>query len=65
MNLRQVCVFLNMIPVNKPEVLVGKAHEKIDAEGRLTDEMTRKFIGDLLVSLADLTRKLAVVRPST
>ena len=65
MNLRQVCVFLNMIPVNKPEVLVGKAHEKIDAEGRLTDEMTRKFIGDLLVSLADLTRKLAAVRPST
>jgi len=65
MNLRQVCVYLNMIPVNKPEVLIGKVHEKIDAEGRLTDELTRKFIGELLVSLADLTRRLAVVRPAT
>jgi chromate reductase len=65
MNLRQLCVFLNMIPVNKPEVLVGKAHEKIDAEGRLTDEATRKFIGELLVSLANLTRTLTAARPAT
>ena len=45
--------------------MVGKAHEKINAEGKLTDEQTRKFIRDLLVSLADLTRKLAPPRAST
>jgi chromate reductase len=58
MALRQVFVFVNLIPVNKPEVLVGRANEKFDAEGRLTDEPTRKFIRELLESLADLTRKL-------
>lgn len=63
MNLRQVCVAVNMIPVHRPEVFVGKANEKIDAEGRLTDETTRKFIRELLVSLADLTHKLAAGRP--
>lgn len=38
---RQVCIFTNMIPMNKPEMLVAKAHEKFDVEGRLTDAETR------------------------
>jgi chromate reductase len=57
LHLRQVCVFTNMHPVNKPEVLVSRAQDKFDAEGRLTDETTRGFIRDLLIALADWTRK--------
>lgn len=58
MHLRQVFVFLDVHPVNKPEVLVSRAHEKFDAEGRLTDEPTRKIVGELLVSLEAWTRRL-------
>jgi len=58
MHLRQVFVGLDVHLVNKPEVLVSRAHEKIDAGGRLTDEPTRKVVRDLLVSLDAWTRRL-------
>src|SRR5712672_324502 len=37
-HLRQTCVFLDMIPLNKPEVFISVAHQKVDAQGRLSDE---------------------------
>jgi chromate reductase len=43
--------FLNMTNVRKPEVFIAKATEKFDPEGRLTDEMTRKMIGQQLEAL--------------
>lgn len=57
-HLRQVCVFLNLLPLNKPEVFVSRAHEKIDATGKLTDDKTRAAIGTLVASLASWTRRL-------
>jgi chromate reductase, NAD(P)H dehydrogenase (quinone) len=35
----------------KPEVFIGAAQTKFDAQGKLTDETTRKFLTDLLVGL--------------
>lgn len=58
MHLRQVLVFLDVHPLNKPEVLVARAHEKIDAEGRVTDERTREAIRSLLEALVGWTRRL-------
>ena len=58
-HLRQSCVFLNMLPINKPEVLIAQAQNKFDAEGRLTDQATRDLIGQLLVALRDWTHRLA------
>ena len=58
MHLRQVCVFCNMFPVNKPEVLVMRAREKFDASGRLIDETARGFVRDLLPALVDWTQRL-------
>lgn len=58
-HLRQVMVFLNMFPLNKPEVMIGKCAEKFDSEGNLTDEKTREFIGKMLVSLVDWTKLLS------
>ncbi|MGH7094019.1 MAG: NADPH-dependent FMN reductase [Stellaceae bacterium] len=58
-HLRQSCVFLDMHPLNKPEVLIGQAQTKFDASGRLTDEAGRGFIRDLLVALERWTRQLA------
>jgi chromate reductase, NAD(P)H dehydrogenase (quinone) len=33
----------------RPEVFIGNAGSKFDAQGKLTDETTRKFLSDLLV----------------
>ena len=54
-HLRQMCVFLNMLPVNKPEVMIGHAQTRFDADGKLTDEATRGLIKQLLESLRDWT----------
>lgn len=37
----------------RPEVFIGNAATKFDAQGRLTDETTRKFLSDLLVGFQD------------
>ncbi len=55
-DLRRCCVFLNMHPLNKPEVLIGQAHTKFDAAGRLTDEAARGFIRDLMAALEGWAR---------
>jgi chromate reductase, NAD(P)H dehydrogenase (quinone) len=57
-HLRQVMVFLNMFPLNQPEVMVGAANERFDAEGKLTDEQTREYVRRLLQSLVDWTRRI-------
>lgn len=57
-HLRQCLVFLNMYPLNQPEVMVASAQDKIDPAGRVTDEQTRKRIADLLAALVAWTRQL-------
>lgn len=41
-HLRQILVFLNMFPINQPEVMIGNAPAHFDKEGNLTDEATRE-----------------------
>ncbi|SDR62726.1 chromate reductase [Rhizobiales bacterium GAS191] len=57
-HLRQTCVFLDMHPINKPEVMIPAAQTKFDANGQLTDEPTRGFIAALLVALRDWALRL-------
>jgi chromate reductase len=57
-HLRQTFVFLNMYPFNRPEVLVTFAQEKFDENGRLKDEMSKKFIKELLEGLVAWTEQL-------
>ncbi|NUN69537.1 MAG: NAD(P)H-dependent oxidoreductase [Bacteroidetes bacterium] len=57
MHLRQVFLFNNMRPVNKPEVFVAQAPSKFDAEGRLTDERTAETIRQQMQALSDLARQ--------
>ncbi|MEA4907139.1 MAG: NADPH-dependent FMN reductase [Anaerolineaceae bacterium] len=56
--LRQVLSAVNLYTVNKPEVLVTKARETFDQNGRLADETARKFYGDLLGELVRFARRL-------
>ena len=57
-HLRQMFVFLNMHPVNGPEVIVTFAQNKFDANGKLIDENTSKFLKQLLQNLTNWTRRL-------
>ncbi len=58
MHLRQVCLFNNMFPVNRPEVFIMQAAKKFDAAGNLVDEPTRGFIRALLEALVEWTHRL-------
>ena len=58
-HLRQVFVFLNMFPINQPEVMIGNATDRFDAEGNMTDETTKKLIRQLLNNLVQWTGRLA------
>lgn len=57
-HLRQMLVFLNMYPLNKPEVMIPFAAEKFDAQGGLKDDKTREKIRELVAALAAWTRRL-------
>lgn len=57
-HLRQSMVWLNMHPLNGPEVMVGAAHERIDAQGVLKDEKTREIIAKQLKALVAWTQQL-------
>jgi chromate reductase len=57
-HLRQIFVYLNVFPVNQPEVMIGNAATRFDADGNLTDDTTRKLIRQLLENLAAWTRRL-------
>jgi chromate reductase len=57
-HLRQMMVFLNMYPINQPEVMIGNAAERFDAEGNLTDDATKEFIRQLLQNLVEWTRRI-------
>ena len=51
-------VDIDMYPINTPQLLVGDAETKFDRNLNLIDEQARKILRDLLVSLADWTRRL-------
>ena len=57
-HLRQSFVFLNMQPVNKPEVMLPFAAQYVDANGKLTNEQTRMLIKQLIEALVALTNTL-------
>jgi chromate reductase len=56
--LRQAFVFTNSHALNKPELLVRRAHTRFDADLRLTDESTRKFVRQLLEALVEWTGRI-------
>src|ERR687885_1781587 len=59
-HLRQSFVYLNMYPVNGPDVIVNFAQQKFDDKGNLVDQNTMKFLGQLLRNLVSWTRRLEV-----
>ena len=54
--LRQAFEFTESYCMPQPEILVFRAHEKFDAEGRLTDERTRQNLAKFLVAFETWVR---------
>jgi len=65
MQLRQVFRYLDMMPINYPEVFVGNAEKKFDGSGALVDEEARRFLKDLVKNLVNWARKLQMIRKET
>jgi len=57
-HLRQSFVFLNMHPVNKPEVILPFAAQNVDADGKLTSEQTKILIKQLIEAVVAWTNQL-------
>ncbi len=57
-HLRQMMVFLDMHPLNKPEVMVPMIQDKFDEGGNLTDEATRAKVKEMIEALVAWTGKL-------
>ncbi|MGH7403995.1 MAG: NADPH-dependent FMN reductase, partial [Candidatus Rokuibacteriota bacterium] len=58
-HLRQSFVFLDMYPVNRPEVLIANAAQRFNERGELTDETSRELIRKLLAELVVWAQRLA------
>lgn len=57
-HLRQVCVYLDLHPLNKPEVFANAFAGGFNDEGSVTDAAIQKQIAEQMQALADRTRKL-------
>lgn len=57
-HLKEVLRGLGMVVTPKPEVYIGRVSEKFDAEGRLVDEDTRRFVSELVAAMCALASRL-------
>ena len=57
-HLRQVCVYLNLHPLNKPEVFANAFSNSFDAEGNLVDEKIQSNIRAQLAALMVWSQQL-------
>ncbi|CAM5788760.1 NADPH-dependent FMN reductase [Castellaniella caeni] len=62
-HLRQVLVYLDVHPLNKPELFISAAHEKFNAQGELTDAASRAGLDALLAALAARAAQLQLREP--
>ena len=53
----------NMFPVNQPEVMIGNAVDRFDANGNLTDDTTKEYIRKLLQALVEWTARIQEPAP--
>jgi len=58
LHLRQVCVFLALYPLNRPEILVRDPAAKFDADGRLVDAPTQDLLKQFADNLVTWTQRI-------
>ena len=57
-DLRKMFVYLDAHLLNKPEIMISGAPSRFDADGKLSDEATRKLLVNLVTALRDWTYRL-------
>ena len=57
-HLRQAFVFRDMFPVNRPEVMISSATQRLDDRGNLVNGTSRKLVGQLVEALVAWTQRL-------
>lgn len=57
-HLRQVCVYLNLHPLNKPEIFANAFTNSFDADGNLVDEKIQGNINAQLIALIEWAGQL-------
>jgi len=57
-HLRQCFVYLDMLPVNHPEVMIPHAGQAFDGDARLVDDASKALIRELLDNLVRWTRQM-------
>lgn len=57
-HLRQVCVYLNLHPLNKPEIFCNAFSGSFDEQGNLVDSQVQKLVSELLAALSDWHRRV-------
>jgi len=55
MHLRDICVYVNMIPLNKPQLFIQKAKEQFDDAGKFINDASRNQLKKLLEALGNWT----------
>jgi hypothetical protein len=60
LHLRQILTHVGALPLGKPEVLVARAEQAFDPEGKLVDEAARGFLRDLLTALAGWIQRVSL-----
>jgi chromate reductase, NAD(P)H dehydrogenase (quinone) len=63
-HLRQSFIFLNMHPLNGPEVMISNAAERFDEQGNLKDAKTREVIQRMLQNFVQWIRRLESGKPA-
>lgn len=56
-DLRRILAVLGGQVLVKPEVFIGSSASKFSPDGKLTDEVTRKFLTDQMLALGDLIER--------
>jgi chromate reductase len=57
-HIRQMFVYSDTPCMNQPEVLIPRAHERFDTEGRLTDESTRVLLSKFAAAMVAFVTKI-------
>ncbi len=57
-HLRQSFVFLNMRPLNRPEVMIPMIQDKFDASGNITDAPTKEKVEEMINALVSWTKEM-------
>ena len=58
LHLRQMLVYSDAPCMNQPEVLLPRAQDRFDGEGKLVDESTRVLLGKFAIAMVAFVQKL-------